>query len=261
VTDEKVDLVDKWVASKKKTGYPIVILDGELEKTLGVPHFPYSGVIDPDGKLVYAGDSPEGAIKKGMKSAKPGSMWPKKLAGAATMLRNGKFGEAWAELQTVKAGLDDREKAVHEKFSAYISDVSADAVKAAAELFKKDMIFEAMKKVEGIAAAKPELPATPDAVKLIADMKAVAGFDAEMKGGEIYADGLEKEDADDFLGAVNAYKDVAKKAEGTKIAGVATSRAKELISGGKPGYDPNCPKCSKSKVQKACEKHAKVVKL
>jgi hypothetical protein len=259
VTDEKTDVVDKWFASKKKTGYPIVILDGSLEKVLGVPHFPFTGVIDPDGNLVYAGDSPEGAIKKAMKAAKPGSIWPKKLMGAATMLRNGKLGDAWSELQANKAGLDDREQKVHEKFSTYIADVSADTVKEAQELFKNDMVYAAMKKAEGIATAKPELPATPDAVKLVADMKAGATFDNEMKGGELYAAALAKEGAEDYTGAVNAYKDVAKKAEGTKIAGVATKRAQDLISRGMPGYEPACEKCQKRK--KACEKHAKVVKL
>jgi hypothetical protein len=253
-----VDVVDKWYASKKKTGYPIVILDGQLEKVLGVPHFPFTGVIDPDGNLSYAGDSPEGAIKKGMKNAKPGSMWPKKLASAATLLRNGKLGEAWAELQGMK-GLDDREKTVHDKFTTYISEASADTVKTAQDLLKKDMVYAAMQKVEGVANAKPELPATPDAVKLVGEIKAVPNFDNEMKGGELYADALEKESQEAYLEAVNLLKSVIKKAEGTKIADVAQKRAQDLISKGMPGYEPTCDKCVKRK--KACEKHAKPVKL
>ncbi len=259
ITDEAVDIVDKWIATKKKTGYPIVILDGALEKVLGVAHFPYTGVIDPEGNLTYAGDNPEGAIKRCMKGTKAGSIWPKKLLGAATLLRSGKLGEAWAELQTLKAGLDDREQKVRDSFSTYVSEASADTVKAAQDLFKKDMIFAAMTKVEPIANAKPELPATPDAVKLVADLKAAPNFDNEMKGGEMYVAALAKEDEQEYLDAVNELKKVIKNAEGTKIADVALKHAQDLVKRGMPGYAPTCPKCSKT--HKACEKHAKPVKL
>jgi hypothetical protein len=261
VTDEAQDVVDKWIASKKKTGYPIVILDGALEKALGVPHFPYNGVIDPDGKISYAGNSPESALKKAMKAAKPGSMWPKKLVTAAAHLRNGKIGEAWAELQTLKAagGLDEREKTVSEKFMTYASEVSSAAVKSAEALLKDDRAYAALKKVESIANAKPELPATPDAVKLVEAIKALPTFDLEIKGGEMFADAFAKEEAKEFAAAVNGYKDVIKNAEGSKIAGVARKQAERLIQKGMPGFAPACEKCNNGK--RACEKHAKPMKL
>ena len=164
-------------AGKKKTGYPIVILDGALEKALGVPHFPFNGVIDPDGKIAYAGDSPESTIKKLMKGARPGSMWPKALQGAAQLLRDGKVGEAWAELQSGKNGLSDREKAVHERFTGYVSDLSASTVKRAADLLKADRAYAALKVAEAIANAKPELPGTADAIKLVGEIKALPSFD------------------------------------------------------------------------------------
>lgn len=259
MTDEAEDVVDKWIATKKKTGYPIVILDGALEQALGVPHFPFNGVIDPDGKIAYAGDSPESTIKKLMKGARPGSMWPKALQGVAQLLRDGKVGEAWAELQTGKNGLSDREKAVHERFSSYVSDLSASAVKRAADLLKADKAYAALKVAEGIANAKPELPGTPDAVKLVAEIKALPNFDLEMKGGELFAAASGKEDAQDYLGAVNGYRDVMKKADGTKIAAVARKQAEALIQKGMPGFEPDCEKCGK--IKKACPKHAKEVKL
>lgn len=261
MTDEDPEVVDKWVAGKKKTGYPIAILDGQLEKVLGVPHFPYNGVIGPDGTLVYSGDSPETALKKAMKAAKPGSMWPKRLANAAGQLRAGKIGEAWAELQTLKSAsdLDERDKAVRERFETYVTEVSGDVLKQAQELQKQDKIYAALKKAEGIAGAKPELPATPDAVKLVADLKATPNFEAEVKGGEIFAAALAKEEARDYIAAVNGYKDVMKKAEGTKIAAAAKKQAEFLIQKGMPGFEPACEKCHKQK--KACDKHAKPMKL
>jgi hypothetical protein len=261
VTDEKEDVVDKWFATKKKTGYPIVILDGALEKVLGVKHFPFNGVIDPEGKIAYAGDSPEGVLKKAMKAAKPGSMWPKKVMTAAVLLRNGKIGEAWVELQTLKTAsdLDEREKTVSEKFITYVSDVSASTVKSAEALLKDDRVYAALKKAESIASAKPELPATPDAVKLVDSIKALPTFELEMKGGEIFAGAFAKEEAQDFAAAVNGYKDVIKKAEGSKIAAVAKKQAEKLIQKGMPGFEPACEKCHKA--SKACEKHAKPMKL
>lgn len=262
MTDEELSVVDKWYGGRK-TNYPIAILDGELEKLLGVPHFPFTGVISPEGEIIYAGNSPESTLKKAMKSAKAGSMWPKKLAKAAGLLRNGKLGEGWSELQSVKSagGLDERETKTVEKFEKHITETSAGAVKTARDLLKKDLVYAALKKVQDIADAKPALPATEDAAKLVAELKALSTFDLEIKGGEAYESGRAKEDEDDFLGAVTAYKDAAKKGEGAKIAAVALARAKDLVDRNLPGYSPVCPKCNATKVKKACEKHLKPLKL
>jgi hypothetical protein len=261
VTDEQVDVVDKWIVTKKKTGYPIVILDGQLEKLLGVPHFPFAGVLDPDGKISYAGDSPEAALKKSLKVAKPGSIWPKKLVPAAALLRAGKMGEAWAELQTVKTagGLDEKEQKTLEKFTTFVTAASADVVKGASELYKKDVVYLAVKKLEPIANSKPPLPSAEAAQKLLTEINALPTIGPEMKGGEAYAAAFAKEEAQDYLSAVNGYKDVIKKFAGTKIAGAAQKRAANLVERGMPGYEPACEKCMEAK--KACEKHAKPVKL
>jgi len=261
VTDEEVEVVDKWVASRKKTGYPIAILGGELEEFLGVPHFPFSGVLDPEGKIAYAGDSPESALKKALKAAKPGSIWPKRLLPSAALLRTGKTGEAWATLQELRAagGLDDAEQKTLDRFSVHVTAASADAVKAANELFKKDLLYLALQRLEPIAASKPPLPSAEEAKKLLEEIRAVPAIDAELKGGEVYAAGLAKEEEREFLDAVLAYKDVAKKFAGTRIAGAAQKRAEHLVGRGMPGYQKACEKCQEAK--KACEKHAKTVKL
>lgn len=262
MTDEEVSVVDKWYGGRKTT-YPIAILDGELEKLLGVPHFPFTGVISPEGEIIYAGNSPESTLKKAMKSARAGSMWPKKLAKAAGLLRNNKLGDGWTELQAVKTtgGLDERESATLGKFEKHVTETSAGAVKAARDLFKKDLVYAALQKVQDIADAKPPLPASEDAAKLVAELKALSTFDLEVKGGEAYEAGRAKEDESDFLGAVTAYRDAAKKGEGAKIAAVALARAKDLVDRNLPGYSPVCPKCNATKVKKACDKHHKPVKL
>lgn len=261
VTDEQQDVVDKWLAGKKKTGYPIAILNGDLEKALGVPHFPYEGVIDPDGKITWAGNGAGSALKKAMKSAKPASLWGKKFAAAYASLRTGKIGEGWSELNAVKktGGLDAREEGAGEKLGTYATEMSSTAVKAAQELLKQDRLYAALMKAEAIANAKPELPATPDAVKLVTEIKALPTFELEVKGGELFAAAQAKEEAKDYIAAVNGYKDVMKKAEGSKIASAAEKQAQSLIQKGLPGFEDVCDKCNKAK--RACQKHAKPMKL
>jgi len=261
VTDEALDVVEKWYATKKKTIFPLVIDHGGLEKMIDVPHFPYSGVIDPSGNLIYAGDSPESALKKAMATAKPGSIWPKKVANTAALIRNGKLVDAWADLQSVKTGgaLDEKEQAAFDRLAAYLTEVTSGAVKSADELAKANMVRDATLKLEAIAGAKPALPCTPDAQKLLAELKALPTYDDEIKGGELFAAAAAKEDARDYLGAALGYRDVARKFEKSKIAGVAMEHAKDLVSRGMPGYEKSCDKCRKG--QKACDKHAKPVKL
>ena len=103
------------------------------------------------------------------------------------------------------------------------------------------------------------MPATETAQKLIADIKTTPNFDAEIKGGALYASAMQLEEEEAYAEAFQAFKDIAKKAPGTKIAVVATGRAQQLMIKGMPGYEKACEKCQKGK--KACEKHAKTVKL
>lgn len=261
VTDEDSKLVDAFVAKRKPT-YPVVILKSNaLESALGVPHFPFNGVIDTEGKLVYAGDSPESTIGKVMKNAKGGSPWPKKLVKASLALRNGAFGEAWAELQTVgkDTSLDDREKQVLERFEAYVQSNVTDDFAAAKKESSGGLIYRAVQRLEPLAAAKPPLPVSEEATALLTELKGTPKFDDEMKGGEAFNSADAKEDAGDYLAAFNAFKDIAKKYSEARIGSVATGRAKSILDRGMPGYAPACPKCQEAK--KACPKHLKPVKL
>ena len=260
VTDEDPKLVDEFVA-KRKPNYPIVALkSGAIDKALGTEHFPFNGVIDTEGKLVYAGDSPESTIGKVMKDAKPGSPWPKKLVKASLALRASHYVEAWAELQTVTKdpALDEREKKVLEHFLAYVESNVGDDYAAAKKESSAGLIYRAVKRLESLAAAQPPLPVSDDAGKLLAELKAGPKFDDEMKGGVAFEAADAKEDAQDYLAAFSAFKDVAKKFADARIANVANGRAKGISDRGMIGYAPTCPKCIEAK--KACAKHAKPVK-
>ncbi len=261
VTDEETKLVDEFVAKRKPT-YPVVILKNhDLETALAVPHFPFNGVIDTDGKLVYAGDSPESTLGKVMKNAKGGSIWPKKLVKASLALRAGRFGDAWAEIQSLgkDSGLDDREKRVLDRFQAYVESNVSDDLAAAKKESGAGLIYRAVKRLEPLAAAQPPLTVSEEAGRLLAELKGGAKFDEEMKGGEAFEAADKKEEAQDFLAAFNAFKDIAKKYADNRIGSVATGRAKSILDRGMVGFEPACPKCGEAK--KACAKHAKNVKL
>lgn len=261
VTDEETKLVDDFVAKRKPT-YPVVILkNNALETALSVPHFPFHGVIDTEGNLVYAGDSPESTLGKVMKSAKPGSMWPKKLVKAAQALRSGRFADAWAEIQGLAkdAGLDEREKRVVTRFQAYVESNVSDELAAAKKESGAGLILRASKRLEALSAAQPPLSVSEEAGRLLADLKSTPHYEDELKGGEAFEAADKKEDAGDFLAAFNGFKDVAKKYADNRIGSVATGRAKSILDRGMAGYEPACPKCGEAK--KACPKHAKNVKL
>ena len=261
VTDEETKLVDEFVGKRKPT-YPIVILKGNaLETALGVAHFPFNGVIDTEGKLVYAGDSPESTLGKVMKNAKPGSPWPKKLVKASLALRAGHFGDAWTEIQAVSkdTGLDEREKNVLQRFQKYVEGNVSDDLAVAKKEASGGLIFRAVKRLEPLSAAQPPLPVSEDATKLLAELKAGPKFEDEMKGGEAFEAADAKEDAQDFIAAFGGFKDVAKKYDDTRIGSVASGRAKSIIDRGMAGYAPACPKCQEAK--KACAKHAQPLKL
>jgi len=261
VTDEDTKLVDEFIAKYKPT-YPVVALKSATWDTaLGTPHFPFNGVVDTAGKLVYAGDSPESTLGKVMKNAKPGSPWPKKLVKASQALRAGRYGDAWTEIQAVSkdTGLDEREKSVLERFQSYVETNVADDFAAAKKESGAGLIYRAIKRLEPLAAAVPPLPVTADAGTLLAELKATPKLENELKGGEAFDAADAKEEAGEFLEAFNGFKDVAKKFAEARIGSVASGRAKSILDRGMVGYAPACPKCQAAK--KACEKHAKPVKL
>lgn len=261
VTDEAADLVDEFVEKRKPT-YPVVILKtSALEDALGVPHFPFHGVIDTKGNLVYAGNSPEGAIGKSLKDAKAGPLWPKKLTKAAQALRVSKWADAWTELDAVgkDTGLDEREKAVHAKFKAYVEAQASAAFARAKAAAAAGHVWAALVDCEPLAKASPPMPMAEDAQKLVADLRATPKFDLESKGGQEFVEADRLERTRDYLGAAERFKAISKKYPGTQIGPLALQRARDLVGRGMPGFKETCPKCGKA--GRACAKHAEEVKL
>ena len=259
MTDEKVDLVDQWVA-KRKPAYPVVILkDKKLEEALGVKGFPTVGVVDPKGVISYAGYSAESAISKAIDGATKGSIWPAKLAKAVGFVRVGDLAKAHAELAKLGEGLDDQEAKARDALRGYVEKTTADELARAKQLAESGRVGSAVAAAEPLARAEPALPSTADAKALIADLAARPGYKVELAGDEAYSEAEQLEQQSEYLDAVAAYKAAAKKAPGTKIADLAKARAEDIVRRGMPGYSKTCNKCQQAK--KACEKHAKPVKL
>lgn len=259
VTDEKVDLVDAWVA-KRKPAYPVVILkDRKLEEALGVQGFPTVGVVDPAGTIAYAGYSPGSVLSKAIDGATKGSIWPAKLAKAVGFVRVGDLPKAHAELAKLGDGLGPEEQKARESLQAHVTATLTGEIARARKLVEEGRVAAAVAAVEPIAKAEPEVPASADAKALLAELAALPTYKLELSGGEAYAEAEALEQEREYLDAVDAYKSVVKKAPGTKIAGLAKARVEDLVRRGLPGYSKNCLKCRQA--TKACEKHAKPVKL
>ena len=261
VTDESPEIVEAWLAKKKtKPSYPIAIMrGGKLESALGVTGFPSVGIIDPKGILISAGFDAEKDLGKALATAKKGSIWPAKLQKSIAALRAGDLAKAYAEAKKAAGDVDADDKPAQEKIASFLESTAADALGAARALSKEGRIAAAVEAATPIAKAEPPFPATEDAKKLVAELEATPNYKLEVQGGAAFAaaDALEAEEK--YLDAVEGYRAVIKKAAGTKIAELAEKRAKGLVEKGMPGYSPSCEKCHGAK--KACEKHAKPVKI
>jgi hypothetical protein len=261
VTDEEPEVVEKWLA-RAKPSYPIAITKGAFESQIGVPHFPYSAVIGPDGNIAYAGDSGmgENQLDDALAKSKKQPLWPKSL-GKVTKLMMGDPIKAYGELKKLiaDAKVSEAEKPYVDSFVAFLEGQAQQALEDARSLRDSGLVLKALRKVEAYSTSVTPFPSTPDCATLVKELQAFPDFKREIAGGEAYlaAEKLEKED--EYLDAFEGYKSVSKKFAGTKIADNAKFKAEKLRTDGLPGYEPNCNDCRRAK--RACDKHREDVKL
>ncbi|MCB9898864.1 MAG: redoxin domain-containing protein [Planctomycetes bacterium] len=263
VTDEDEATVDAWFERVRPT-YPIAILKtDELEQAFGVRGFPTSGVIAPDGNLVYAGSaySVESALGDALKEARKSALFPKKLDKVRQSLTDGELGSAYDDVlaQVAKAGKDEDLLAWGQKFQAAIEEQAVAAVERAKAQAEAGLVFRAVSTIEAVTSAKTDFPVSEEARTWLAELKATDGYDDEIKGGPIYEKARDAEKERDYLEAVKQYKAAIKKFPESRLAEASRERAQEIIDAGLPGYDPNCGDCKDAKA--ACKKHAKDVEL
>lgn len=261
VTDEEPAVVEAWLKRMKPT-YPIAITRGAFERQINVPHFPYSAVIGPDGKIAFAGNAGmgEGALDEAMARSKKQPLWPKSLA-KINKLMLGDAIKAYAELRKLVDGgkVAEEDRPHVETFVAYLEGQAQAALEEARTLRDKGFVAKAVRRVEPYATATPPFPATADGQALLKELQALPDFKKELSGGEAYLAAEELEGEKEFLDAFEAYKSLAKKFAGTRIAENARAQAERIRSDGLPGFESACDGCRKG--GRACDKHKKDVKL
>lgn len=261
MTDEDPAIVEAWL-TKAKPKYPIAITRGAFEKQIGVPHFPYSAVLGPDGMIAYAGESGggEGCIGDGLAKSRKQGLWPKSLA-KVTKIMMGDPVKAYDELKKLVAGgkVVEADKPHVENFVAFLEGQAKAALEDAKGLRDRGLVLKAVRRVEAFSSAPTPFPSSADSQALVKELQALPDFKREVAGGEAFAAAEQLDKDQEYLDAFEAYKSVAKKFAGTRIADNARVQAERIRNEGKPGMEPACEACYKAK--RACEKHKKDVKL
>lgn len=261
MTDESPELVEAWIA-RVKPKYPIAIAGGAFERQIDVPHFPYSAVIGPDGNIAYAGNAGggEGLIDDNVARSKKSGLWPKSLS-KITKVMMGDPVKAYDELKKLEAGgkVGEIEKPFVADFVAFLEGTAKSALDEAKALKEKGFVWKAVKKIESFSKAPTAFPTTADSAALLKELEALPDYKKELVGGEAYAEAEALEGEKEYLEAFEAYRSIAKKNAGTRIAENARAQAERLVKEGLPGFEDACESCRRTK--RACDKHKKDVKL
>ena len=263
VTDEKVSLVDKWVA-ENKPDYPIVILeDGTLEDALGVAFFPTAAVVDPEGFITYSGDSRSysSPLKAALKNAKKGSVVPKAFNKFTKELKAGETGKAYdIVVGMVEAGkLEGSDLAWGRKLQTWLESEAKSALVQAKAKLEEGWYFEAFHLVAELDGSKVGYPNQAEVQSFLSEMEAADGFSTEMKGGKMFEEVEELKAEWEFTKAVNSYRRIYSKYPDSRIAVHARAAAEKIVDDKLPGLKKTCQKCSRK--HRACSKHIEKVKL
>lgn len=262
VTDEEIGLVNDFIAEFQVT-HPVVILKGgALEDLIGVQGFPTSAVFS-NGELQWTGHPAESAsaVAKAMKSAKKGSVLPRSLAKAGSLIRAGKPAEAYSEVLKLELKLSEEDVKWADRLKKFLAEESVAALESGKADVAAGFIWRGLDRARRYAGTGSLLPNATDHNDWIAQVEAgTPELKKELTGGPLYAEAEALAKAYDFLGAFKAYKSVMSKCRGTKIAGNAETAARALIEAGSCGFSPTCEKCD-HKDFRACSKHREEVKL
>ena len=263
VTDESVELVDKWV-KENEPGYPIVILaDSSVEDALGVAYFPTAAVIDPEGKIIFAGSAGEysSPLKKAMGDAEKGSVIPKVFSKFNKYLKAGNTGKAYDTVMgMLESGkLEGSELSWGRKLQTWLEGEAATALNEGKAKLEAGWVYLARKEVEGLDDSKVGYPNLAEVNAFIEQLEALENFKDEMKAGELYEDVKAELSEWEFGKAVKSYKQIYTKYSKTRIAAHARAAAEEIVNQGLPGIKKSCDNCRRKR--QACSKHEESVKL
>jgi hypothetical protein len=262
VTDEKLDVVDRWIKRRNPT-YPIVVTkDRSFEKALGVRFFPTGAVLDPEGVILYAGSV--GGMGKPLEAAaklsdkKP--FFPKSLKKVRKYLGAFDLEGAYKELDRIagKRKVDEETAAWVSQFRAYIDGRVQSQFDSAKQQAERGLIHSAVSLAEPLAEAE-RLPLSTEVAAWLVELESRVDYKAALKAGPHWDKAQGLEDEREFVDAIKAYRVVLKRYGGTPIGELALNRVAAIIEAGMPGFRESCSACRA--VDRACEKHHEKVKI
>lgn len=243
--------------------HPVVILKGgELENLIGVTGYPTSAVFS-NGELVWTGHPSESgaAVDKALKKAKKGSVFPRSLAKAGSLLRSNQPAQAYSEVLKLEPKLSAADSAWAIRVKKFIEEESVTALDAGKADVESGFIWRGIDRARQFGGEGSLLPNAKDWAAWKAQVEsATPDLKRELAGGPLYAEAAALAKAYDFVGAVKGYKSVMSKCRGSRIAANAESAAQAIVEAGSCGFNPNCEKCD-HKDLRACSKHREEVKL
>ena len=263
VTDESVELVDKWVAENKPE-YPIVILENSaVEDSLQVQYFPTAAVVTPEGVISYTGDagSYSSSLKKALKGATKGTVIPKAFSKFKKELKKGNQAKAYDSVASMVSGgrLEGSDLSWGRKLQAWLESSSADALKNGEAKFKDGWYLLSLEMVEPFRDSEVGFPNSAAIEKFVADMEASPTYKDEIKGGEMFEAARVFADEYEWTDFVNGLKKIYSKYPELEIGKHARKRAEQIVKDGWPGLKSACNNCRRK--QRACDKHAEKIKL
>ena len=262
MTDEKVSLVDEFVA-KYEVEHPLVILSSsELEDLIGVSGFPTSAVFS-GGELAWTGhpSSAGGAIDDALGKADKGSVYPKKLKKVRDAMLDGEQAEALEDLQKMlEKGLDGRDAEWAERLRDYLLETCDKDFAKAKEQLQAGFVYRAYTRVQGYVGKDSPFPQAAEIAPWLAALEEEPLFKKEMAAGELFEDAVALEQAGEYVAAFKTYAKAAKKAEGGRLEQVAKDAAGTLVTDRKTGFKAGCPNCD-SGAKSACAKHFEELEL
>lgn len=260
MTNEPEALVREYIG-KNDVQYTIAIEKSfKSASTFGVDGYPSAFLIDPKGKVAWAGHPAsltDNDVKKALAGARPpsgGLTGPLKPIQASMDKED--YGKAFETVKGLLAGTSLKEEEHRKAAEELVSSIEAEAkelFETSTKQAEEKEYYSAVAGFERLAQAYKGVYNTEEAEAKAKELRADPTIAREVDAGEILAEGRELESTKEYTKAYATYKKVTTKFKDTVAAEAAAKAADEIKSKGLLGYVKDCRGCKEYGV--ACPKH------
>jgi hypothetical protein len=220
LTDEARGLVDKFIATTNAT-HPIVIEGSDTTDAWGVKGFPSSFLVDPDGKIAWAGNPgglKDSQIEELLTRVRLAPKLPKSLEGVGKEIEKSKYSDALKKLDSAIADgkLSREDTTVAEETRTWLTGkgegwiASAKAAEGAGDFYEAAKALEMAK--DGFKGHDISVQAEAQLKELLAD----EGRKKEIDGGKALDLARDRAAKMKEKDAAAMFKAIASKFRGTK---------------------------------------------